>query len=143
MQFPRFEVSLLVLWNHAPDHIFNLVEELLRILDACANRCTVVEAELAGVHIWEKIFAKEWRHENEREHHDRHHGPDHEPCVVKRPFQPGGVKVPQLLEPTVKSFVEAEEPISVWRLEFIGIHLVMLILSRKFTMVGTTVRDKK
>lgn len=129
-----------------PDRMLVRVEpHLTRKADRgrCAwLHCTNVEAELAGVHIWEKIFAKEWRHENEREHHDRHHGPDHEPCVVKRPLQPGGVRVPQLLETTVKSFVEAEEPISVWRLEFIGILLVLLILSRN-TMVGTTVRDKK
>src|ERR1700739_33394 len=65
-----YQVNL-VLRNHAPDHIFNLVEHLLRLLDACANRGTNVEAELAGVHIREKIFAKKWRHENERESHYR------------------------------------------------------------------------
>src|SRR5271165_2015985 len=121
----------LVLWYHVPDHIFNLVEYLLRLFDAGANRGTNVEAELAGVYFWEKIFAKKWRHDNQREHHDRHHYPDHETCVVKRPLQPRGVKVSQLLEPTVKSFVDAEEPISGWRLEFIRILLVVLILEQE------------
>ena len=125
-----YQVNL-VLRNHAPDHIFNLVEHLLRVLDACANRGTNVEAELAGVYLWEKIFAKKWRYENERENHDRHHYPDHETCVVKRPLQPRGVKAPQLLEPTVKSFVDAEEPISGWRLEFIRVLLVVLILEQE------------
>src|SRR5208337_112824 len=58
---------------------FNLVEHLLRLFDACTYRGTNVEAELAGVYFWEKIFAKKWRHDDEREHHDCHHCPDHEP----------------------------------------------------------------
>src|SRR5260370_9791997 len=78
-----------------------------------------------------RIFAKKWRYKNERENHDRHHYPDHETCVVKRPLQPPGVKLPHLLEPPVKSFVDAEEPISGWRLKFIRILLVVLILEQE------------
>jgi hypothetical protein len=51
-------------------------------------------------------------HENERENHYRRHCPDHETGMVKRPLQPRGVKAPQLLEPMVKSFVDAEEPMA-------------------------------
>jgi hypothetical protein len=51
-------------------------------------------------------------HENERENHYRRHRPDHETGMVKRPLQPRGVKAPQLLEPMVKSFVDAEEPMA-------------------------------
>src|ERR1700685_3811104 len=122
-----YQVNL-VLRNNAPDDIFNLVEHLLRLFDACANRGANVEAELAGVDIREKIFAKEWRDQTERENHYRDHRPDHEPGMVKRPFQPRGVKAPQLLEPTVKSFVDTDEPISVWRPESIRVLLFIVIL---------------
>src|SRR5271166_1805484 len=125
-----YQVNL-VLGNNASDHIFNLVEHLLRFFDARTNRGTNVEAKLAGVHIREKIFAKKWRHQNERENHYRHHRPDHETGMVKRPLQPRDVKAPQLLESTVKSFVDAEEPISVWRPEFIRILLLLLILEQE------------
>src|SRR6516164_3987989 len=121
----------LVLGNHAADHIFNLVKHQLRLLDSRANRSTNVEAELTGIYLREKIFTQKRRHENEREHHDRHHHPDHQTSVVKRPLQPGGVKVPQLFEPMVKSLVDAQKPISAWRLQFVRILRVMLILEQK------------
>lgn len=54
-----YQVNL-ILGNNAPDHIFDLVEHLLRLFGACTNRGTNVEAKLAGVHIREKIFAEKW-----------------------------------------------------------------------------------
>src|SRR5580693_55391 len=125
-----YQVNL-VLGNNAPDHIFNLIKNLLRLFDACTNRGTDVEAKLAGVHIREKIFAKKWRHENERENHDRHHPPDYQTGMMQRPFQPRGVKAPQLLESTGKPLVDPEEPISVWRPKFVRILLLMLIFEQK------------
>src|ERR1700730_5927085 len=91
-----YQVNL-TLGDNAPDYLFNLVEHLLRLFDACTNRGTNVETELAGVHIREKIFAEKWRHENERENHYRHHHSDHQAGMVKRPLQARGVKAPQLL----------------------------------------------
>src|ERR1700732_3527359 len=93
-----YQVNL-ALRNHAPDHIFNLVEHPLRVLDACANRGTNVEAELAGVYLWEKIFAKKWRYENERENHDRHHNPHHTRGGVRTHFHPAAEKVRQFSDP--------------------------------------------
>src|ERR1700693_1723961 len=60
----------LVLRNYAPDYLFNLVKDLLRLFDSGANRGTNVETECTGVYLWKKIFAKKWRHENEGEQHD-------------------------------------------------------------------------
>ena len=51
--------------------------------------------------------------------------------MVKRPLQARSVKAPQLLEPTVKSFVDAEEPIFVSRPNFIRILLLILILEQE------------